>query len=56
MSDESITWQQLLDGTSELFSRDRPRDENVEEMKRLMRGYRSNRADWEPYERFMSDR
>lgn len=49
MTSPSITWESLLKGIREAFSEDRV---NVDEVKRILNSYVSNRSDWKKYEHF----
>lgn len=49
MATKGISWEDLLSGVRESFSGDRV---DVEQVKRLMGSYQSNRSDWQQYEHF----
>lgn len=48
-SEVVVTWEELLAGLQEAFSRDRV---DVDQVKLLMSSYQSRRSDWQQYEHF----
>ncbi len=49
MACSGISWQELLDGIRDAFSTDRV---DIDQVKKLMDSYQSQRTDWEQYALF----